>query len=263
MQEMNKELKEMKSLQKMKTMFSSPSSGNCSIRWLQTVGQAYMKRNPAFSIRNYNSLIDEFSVYQGTIKDAYKQFGEMFEALNYSQKKNTSTMLPDQAMPACELEVAAVLDNMILILEVQEEIENQIKYDFKWTGLDLYIEKEIDKNLLKGFPVKAPLILNPKYLVLSQVCKAVTDINTSQIFTSKYVKNLQTFLQNSQPLQDSAPDFITCDSKFLQKIMAISEGLGIRSETKSDLLIDLTILFLNTYNYCSYIKEKKYFFIFY
>jgi len=94
-------------------------------------------------------------------------------------------------------------------------------------------------------------------LVISEVCKAVTDINTSQIFTNKYIKNLQTLVQSSQALQNSSPNFITCDSKFLEKIMAISEGLGNNSKINNGLLIDLTILFLNTYNYCGYIQEKK------
>jgi len=39
--------------------------------------------------------------------------------------------------------------------------------------------------------------------------------------------------------------------------MAINEGVGSNSKSNNDLLVDMTTLFLNTYNYCSYIKEKN------
>ncbi len=261
MQELTQDMKEVTGIQKMKSMFSNQVSLAPSRKWLQTVGQAYMKKNPIFSIGNFNTFLDNFSYFQGNLNDAYIQYEEVFSALGApTQSPEKRSPIKKRIEPTRKVdmsEVQSVLDNMLVVLEVQDEIENQIQLDLKWFGLDMYIEREIDRNLIRGDAAKTQLLLKPKYMTLTQTTKAVSDINTSSIFTSKYVKNLQAMIQSSQPTQDTAINFIACDAKLLQKIMAINEGSINSSRSNNDLIVDLTTLFLNTYNYCSYIKQKK------
>lgn len=261
MQEMDKDIKESTSLQRMKTMYASQTN-HPSQRWLQTIGQAYLKKNGIFSIQNFNTFVDDFTNHQTSLNDAYKQYEETFDSLRVSSKNtpkdlNKSIKKTKILSEADMSEVQSVVDNMILILEVQDEIESQVRLDFNWIDIDLHIEKVLDKNLLMGSPSKLSSIPKSNSMVLLETYKATTGINTSHIFTTKYIRKLQALVQPSNAIEQASTNFIMCDSKLLQKILSINEGSNISSKVSNDLIIDLTTLFLNTYNYCGYLKEKK------
>ena len=258
MKEMDKESRENKDLQKARKMFSNQPKSS-SQNWLHTVGQAYLQKSASFPIKEFNSFIDDFSQSQNTLSQRHQYFEDVFEIFNAKKKdRDTTTWRNFSSFEDFELtEVKGALDNMIFLLEIQEEIENQTRLDMSWMSIDRAIEKEIDKSLLKS-PSKYKTTPQPKVLALTQSCQATTKINTSQIFNANYVKKFDLDDKKNKISKQAAENYIVCDSKLLKKILAINEGFSNDSKSNNDLLIDLTSLFLNTYNYCFYVMEKKY-----
>jgi len=252
-QEMNEYIQDYFGAENEKLMFSRNKAP--VKHWFQIIGQNHAAHQESFSLDRFSSFVEKFSTDQKESTQIYKLYDWSFQSWKSSEKprlfsalaKEVGEDITDEAY-----EVHSVLDNMILILEIQEDMENQVNLDLRWLKHQAENTSSIN-NLI------APTRFAPRESFEPNAPHHYTNIQevqSSDIFIKKYNHKLKKIKMALNPVEKIASNSVSCDTKLLEKMISINQETGSGTNWYRDLIMEMTNLFINTYNYSIYLYQQ-------
>jgi hypothetical protein len=236
----------------------SPKNKTAIKHWFQIIGQNHATHHESFSLDRFSSFVEKFSTDQKESTQIYKLYDWSFQSWKSSEKPRLFSALAKEAgdnVTDEAYEVHSVLDNMILVLEVQEEMENQVNLDLSWLKSNSQLENTSKSlnNLI------APTRFAPRDSLDPTTPRCYTnlpEIQSSDIFIKKYNNKLKKIKMALNPVEKIASNSVYCDAKLLEKMISINQDVGSHGVWHKDLILEMTNLFLNTYNYSIYLYQQ-------
>lgn len=234
----------------------SKQSNDSIKQWFQIISEYYTSQHKNFSPLRFNNFIDKFCSGQKEGAQLYKIYDQSFQNWKSGEKPklfsalnniNKSTGITDELY-----EVNSVLDNMILILEVQDEMEKQINLDLSWIK-----KSDIFDNTITSLASPTKLVSRDSINDgASKNYHNLNDVQTSDIFLRKYNNKLNRIKDALNPIEKIASNSLSVDKKFLEKMLSLNQEIKSDSVWETQLVIELTTLFINTYNYSIYLYQQ-------
>lgn len=236
----------------------SKQSNDSVKQWFNIISESYSSQHKSFSPLRFNAFVDKFCATAKEGSQLYKLYDQSFQTWKSGEKPKLFSALnninKNSGITDELYEVNSVLDNMILILEVQEEMEKQINVDLTWIK-----KSDIFDNTVTSLASPTKLVSRDSYNEgNSKNFHNLNDIQTSDIFIRKYNNKLNRIKEALNPIEKIAANSLSIDKKFLEKILSLNQEIKSDSIWETQLVIELTTLFINTYNYSIYLYQQWY-----
>jgi hypothetical protein len=121
--------------------------------------------------------------------------------------------------------------------------------------LDLSWIKQSEENTLNS--MISPTRINQRdsfHEGNSRVQSVLAEVPTTDIFIRKYNNKLKKIKTALNPVEKISSNSIKVDQKLLEKMILLNEELNNGDEWEKGLIIELTNLFLNSYNYSIFLS---------
>ena len=242
-------------LQKRKSL----ATPGMSRKWLKALSKT---QNQVFNEDRFNAFTElmsrkncDYSQTTNFFSDFYSQVSlqnQVFQR-HLQPEETTSSLLPEEYA-----QVKNVLDNVIFIVEVEYEIESKVALDLSAVSIDHHLEGKLNKNVAKyASPSCYSSVQSYRNIGAPQRMTKLEEVPSAEIFAANYSQKIQRTVQDAY--YNNVQNYMYCGSRVMERVLHASQELrGEVDGGNKQLLLELSEMVLNSYNYSLYLTNQWY-----